>query len=75
MGTNVLKEGVKMKENVVRMMGNMSRTPAWNGTLSVDEVNYWLENYSDVILCNGRPRKVVFDKITDKTFKVYSVPS
>lgn len=73
-GVNKNEEMKNLKENVIRTMRNFSTTPNWNAVLSVEEVDYWLENYSDLIFCNGHGRKVVFDKITDKNFKVYTRP-
>lgn len=59
-------------ENVKRAMDNFSRSPGWNTTLTTKEVDFWLENYSDTVFCNGRLRRVKFDKITDKNYKVYT---
>lgn len=58
--------------NVKRAMDNFSRMQNWNTILSEQEVNYWLENYSDLIFCQGRGRRVKFLKITDKNYKVYT---
>jgi len=61
-----------MKDNVKRAMDNFSRVPNFTTILNIDEVNYWLENFSDLIFCNGHGRRVVFDKLTDKNYKVYT---
>jgi hypothetical protein len=61
-----------MKVNVLRAMNNFSRISGWNTMLSTQEVDYWLENYSDLIFCNGVGRRVVFEKITDNNYKVYT---
>ena len=59
---------------VKRAMDNFSRMADWSTILSVQEVDYWLENYSDIIFCQGRGRRVIFKKITDKNFKVFTRP-
>ena len=61
-----------MKENVIRVMNNLSRLANFETTLNVNEVNFWLETYSDLVFCNGQVRRVVFDKITEKMYKIYS---
>jgi|CXWL01.1.fsa_nt_gi hypothetical protein len=61
-----------MNKNVKRIMDNLSSYHLFNTTLTIDDVNYWLENFSDIVFCKGRVRKVKFSKITDKIYKVYS---
>ncbi len=61
-----------MKENVIRKMNNLCSMASYSTTMTVDDVNYWLEHYSDLIFCRGQARRVKFDKLTDKMYKVYS---
>jgi len=62
-------------ENVTRTMNNLSSVFNWTAILSAEEVNYWLENFSDLVICRGRVRQVVFEPITDKNYKVYTKAS
>lgn len=57
-------------KDVDRNMGNFSSVPLWNTTMNAKEVEYMFENYSDLVICNGRNRRVVVEKITDNLFKV-----
>lgn len=59
-------------EEVKRHMNNLSRVPAYNATISAQDVDAWLSNYSDTVFCNGQLRQICFDKITENTYKVYS---
>jgi len=60
-------------KDVDRNMGNFAQVPLWNTTMNAKEVEYLFSNYgSGMILCNGRLRKIVTEKITDNCFRVYT---
>ena len=40
------------------------------GTVSASEVDDFLMSHSDIYFCHGRMFKVVFQKVTDRTFKI-----
>lgn len=62
----------KIKKNVSRAMNNLASMPIFNTTLKTEEVDYWLENFSDTVFCRGHLRQVVFEKITENNYKVSS---
>ena len=62
-----------IKQNVSRTLGNFSNIPQWNTTMTSKEVDYMLENHSDLVVCNGLVRKIQIDKITENNFKVYTI--
>lgn len=62
-----------IKQNVARTLGNFSNISSWNTTMSSKEVNYMLDHYSDLVICNGSVRKIQVDKITENIFKVYTI--
>ena len=62
-----------MKEKVRRILNNFCSLHYFNTIMTIDEVNYFLENFDTLVFCNGRGRRVMFDKITDKNWKAYTV--
>ena len=68
------REIENMKEQAVKQaMIFLCSLATGTTTLKTYEVDYWLENFSDTVFVNGVLRRVVFDKITDKNYKVYTV--
>ena len=59
-------------ENVKRVMEGLYKLQFYSATLTEKEVDYWLANYSDLVICQGHVRKVVFTPITKNTYKVTS---
>ena len=59
-------------ENVRGAMNILCSMPMGKTTLNTRDVDYWLENFSDTVFCNGKLRQVIFDKITDNNYKVYT---
>lgn len=60
-------------ENVKRTIGNFYNIPNWNTNMNSKEVDYMLENYSDLVICNGLVRKIQIDKIIENNFNVYTI--
>lgn len=60
-------------ENVKRTIGNFYNIPNWNINMNSKEVDYMLENYSDLVICNGLVRKIQIDKIIENNFNVYTI--
>ena len=62
-----------IKQNVDRAVRNFYNIPSWNVNMTSKEVDYMYENYSDIVICNGRVRKIKVEKITENNFNVYTV--
>lgn len=62
-----------VKENVDRALRNFYNIPSWNVNMTSKEVNYMYANYSDIVICNGRVRKIKVENITENNFNVYTV--
>lgn len=60
-------------ENVKQTIGNFYNIPYWNTNMNSKEVDYMLENYSDLVICNGLVRKIQIDKIIENNFNVYTI--
>lgn len=61
-----------MKEEAGRVLRNLSRNSEFNTIINVEIVNYMRERYSDLVFVNGLVRRIKFELLTDKYFKVYS---
>ena len=59
---------MKIDENVIKHMNNVSMFPNYRGTIKRVEVEYWLAKYSDVMFCRGRGVKVKFTMITPERY-------
>lgn len=58
-------------ENIDRIIRNLCSNASFDGgTVSVDEVDLFLDQRSDLYFCYGRAFRVVFKPITDKTYKI-----
>ncbi len=51
-----------------RILGNMARMAGYHGTTTAEVVDYFCENFSMTVFCNGLLRKIVFKPITSKSF-------
>lgn len=56
---------------IVRCMAVMT---AYNGTTTTEVIDNLLSRFSNPIFCNGQARKMVFERITDKTISFKTVP-
>jgi hypothetical protein len=63
-----------MEEEVNRILRNICAVPSYNGTMTVEQVNYFLDKYDTVQFCRGRVVRVVFEKITEKHYTFKTVP-
>ena len=52
----------------IRILGNMSSMAAYHGTTTADVVDYFCENWSMTVFCNGYLRNVIFTPITPRHF-------
>ena len=51
-----------------RLLDGMARMPGYHGTTTLDVVDYFCENWSMTVFCNGQLRNIVFTPITQKSF-------
>lgn len=63
-----------MNREIRRILNNMSKVPLFNTTVSVELIDRLFDCHADIIFCNGKLRKISVDKITDKTFRIYTKP-
>lgn len=66
---------IDKKEEADRNYRNFHTNASWQAFLSVEQVNYILQERGDFIFCNGRGRQVVAELLTEETFKVYTTPA
>lgn len=64
----------QLNENVKRCLNNFARMPFFNTTMNKSELENLYEHQSDTIYCNGHPRQIKADALTENVFKVYTVP-
>ena len=60
------------KADVKRFLGNLCRVPMWHTVFNAKEVEYLFKISGGDIICQGRLRKIIVDKITNNCFKVYT---
>jgi hypothetical protein len=54
-----------------RIIRNMCSNANYSGgTATIEEVDTFLASQSGILFCHGRMFRVVFEKITDKTFSI-----
>ena len=51
-----------------RLLDGMARMPGYHGTCSKAVVDYFAENWSMTVFCNGDLRNIIFTPITDRNF-------
>lgn len=61
------------KAKIERTLTNFYGVPAWNTTMTGEEIDYLFLNYDSLVICNGRARRIKADPITNNVFKVYTV--
>ena len=59
-----------IEKEVHRVMNNMCTNSSYSGTLKTEEVDFWLENFSDLLFCYGKMFRAVFTKLTENNYKV-----
>ena len=57
-------------DNVSRNLDNFSRIPIWNCLFNKEELEKLLDITGSWIVCNGKIRDLVIDKLTEDRFKV-----
>ena len=60
------------KTNVDRNWGNFCKIPVWHTTMCAEEVEYLFSVSGGNVICNGRLRDIVADKITNNCFIIYT---
>lgn len=60
------------EQEVSRVMRFLAGMPSAESTLTETQVNYWLDNYSLTLFCNGELRQVIFTSITSTRYKVHT---
>jgi hypothetical protein len=65
--------GNKEIKEVEQIYKNLHGMASFNATASKEQVEYLIDNYSDLIFCYGRLRKIKFEQIIDSRYKVYTV--
>lgn len=58
------------EEEVIRAMNFLSACTIGKTVLTLEQVNYWLDNYSDTLFCNGELRQVNFKELTPSRYQV-----
>ena len=58
--------------NIARIHGNLWSVPTYSTTVSKIEMDYFLENFDTLAICNGKVRNIKFEKIQDNWYKVFS---
>ena len=58
--------------NIARIHGNLWSIPTYSATISKIELDYFLKNFDTLAICNGKVRKIKFEKIQDNWYKVFS---
>lgn len=51
-----------------RILNNMASVAGYHGTTTSDVVDYFAENWSMTVFCNGQLRNIIFKPVTAKTF-------
>lgn len=51
-----------------RLLDGMARMSAYHGTTTIDVADYFCENWSMTVFCNGQLRNIIFTPITAKNF-------
>ena len=59
----------EIKKEASRLLGNMASMAGYHGTCSAAVADYFAENYSMTVFCNGYLRNVIF---TPATKNIYS---
>lgn len=59
-----------IEHEVSKAMRFICNGPAFTTTIKRQEVDFWLQNYSDTVFVRGELRQVIFTPITDITYKV-----
>ena len=62
-----------MRKNIIRILENFYSVPYYNTIITDKEVDYWLDNFDTLIICQGIGRRVIFSKITDCRYKAESI--
>ena len=65
----------EIKSEAERILSNMCRVPAYNGTTTTDVVDYMCQNFSTFQFCNGYGRNIVFTPITQNSIAFKTVAS
>ena len=58
--------------NIARIHGNLWSVPTYFATISKIEMDYFLETFDTLAICNGKVRNIKFEKIQDNCYKVFS---
>ncbi len=58
------------EKEVSRTMRYLAGYPKAVSHLNESQVNFWLDNYSDTLYCNGELRRIVFKPITSTRYEV-----
>ena len=58
--------------NIARIHGNLWSIPTYFATISKIEMDYFLETFDTLAICNGKVRNIKFEKIQDNCYKVFS---
>ena len=51
-----------------RILDNMARVAGYHGTTTKEVVDYFCENWSMTVFCNGQLRNIIFTPITANHF-------
>lgn len=62
-------------ENAERVYRNLHKMANYYAIIDIEEVNYLLEKYSDLVVCNGSVRYIAVESITGKKYKIYTKDS
>lgn len=60
------------EQEVSRAMRFLAGMKSAETTLTEMQVNYWLDNHSSTLFCNGELRQVIFTPITSTRYKVHT---
>ena len=62
-------------DEATRIVSNMAVMPGYNGTTTADVVDEILSRFDTLVILNGYGRRMVFSKITDKSFSFKTEPT